>query len=112
MRSATPEPAELTALYRLYDAGGVLRKRARRMSPLMDSRPPLCGRVAARGLRVQRTTTRGPTSRRYGYAKGSVMDLNRLAVLRGDEENSQGETGSGSDGQEGNPSQGCGDNKS
>ena len=38
------------------------------------------------------------------------MNLDRFAVLRGDEENSQGETGSGSDGQEGNPSQGCGDN--
>lgn len=35
----------------------------------------------------------------------------RLDVVKhGDEENSQGETGSGSDGQEGNPSQGCGDN--
>lgn len=28
----------------------------------------------------------------------------------GDEENSQGETGNGSDGQEGNPSHGCSDN--
>ncbi|SHL74357.1 hypothetical protein SAMN05216268_10647 [Streptomyces yunnanensis] len=33
----------------------------------------------------------------------------RMALAYGDEENSQGETGDGSDGQEGNPSQGCGD---
>lgn len=37
-------------------------------------------------------------------------DINRWAVVAGNEENSSGETGPGSDGQEGNPSQGCGDN--
>ncbi|WP_258017903.1 hypothetical protein [Streptomyces noursei] len=36
--------------------------------------------------------------------------LQRTVIVRGDEENSSGETGDGSDGQEGNPSQGCGDN--
>ncbi len=36
--------------------------------------------------------------------------LSTMYEYGGDEENSQGETGSGSDGQEGNPNQGCGDN--
>lgn len=38
------------------------------------------------------------------------MNPEKWAIARGDEENSQGETGPGSDGQEGNPSHGCGDN--
>ncbi|MEU7167064.1 hypothetical protein AB0A70_20875 [Streptomyces morookaense] len=39
------------------------------------------------------------------------MNPEKLALLAlGGEENSQGETGDGSDGAEGNPSQGCGDN--
>ncbi|MET9516371.1 hypothetical protein [Streptomyces sp. NPDC002994] len=36
-------------------------------------------------------------------------NVQRWAIVQGDEENSQGETGSGSDGQEGNPPTGCGD---
>ncbi|WP_330478649.1 hypothetical protein OG301_26585 [Streptomyces platensis] len=36
--------------------------------------------------------------------------LKREATVCGDEENSQGETGDGSDGAEGNPNQGCSDN--
>lgn len=39
-----------------------------------------------------------------------AQEITRWAVVAGTEENSSGETGSGSDGQEGNPSQGCGDN--
>ncbi|MFI9079100.1 hypothetical protein ACIGW8_21965 [Streptomyces sioyaensis] len=40
-----------------------------------------------------------------------MNDPKTLSTLyAGDEENSQGETGDGSDGQEGNPNQGCSDN--
>lgn len=39
----------------------------------------------------------------------SNVELKRWTVVAGDESNSQGETGDGSDGAEGNPTQGCGD---
>ncbi|WP_369147113.1 hypothetical protein [Streptomyces sp. R44] len=39
-----------------------------------------------------------------------AQDVERWAVVAGNEENSQGETGDGSDGGEGNPPTGCGDN--
>lgn len=59
-----------------------------------------------------------PLSTRTGHAPPierrernmAQRDINRWAVVAGNEENSSGETGPGSDGQEGNPSQGCGDN--
>lgn len=38
-----------------------------------------------------------------------MNEITKLAILLGGE-NSQGETGEGSDGAEGNPSSGCGDN--
>lgn len=65
--------------------------------------------AAAAGQHVHDVPGMGPGTAQP--EKGTAMfDPEKLSTLYGDEENSQGETGEGSDGQEGNPNQGCSDN--